>query len=430
MPTSWTTHPQAPPTKTTSNPISKHTNTPTNEAIEGQQDGVQDEKGEGEAEEKRKQTSHKKVVNFFITNFPVSSCKTSLHDLFAECGEILDVYFARKLSKVGKRFGFARFSHVGDVQGLENQLNGITIGRFKLIAHIAKFERCSSKSWQGVSKPLQIPMVSFATSTNQTEWLHNVLVGEATSIHSLLDLQSLFRSFDVTDCTVKHLGGLRCMLDFENKQDASDFLLNRKDCWLNCKMLNGTKKRTAPHFVGHPLARENVMPLVHIYPTKSQKDKKGQRRENGTTTGVVSRSVSRAVLNGAGCYVWREREWHHHWSVSANQVAKGDVLSVAKIAGITGAKQTSNLIPLCHNIDLTHVRVDLRLNPHDYCVEIEGEAASTGKTGVEMEAMTAVTLAGLTVYDMCKAASKDIQITNVRLEHKTGGKSGNWSREK
>lgn len=116
--------------------------------------------------------------------------------------------------------------------------------------------------------------------------------------------------------------------------------------------------------------------------------------------------------------------------VSANQVPKGDVLNVAKIAGITGAKQTSNLIPLCHNIDLTHVRVDLRLNPRDYCVEIEGEAASTAKTGVEMEAMTAVTLAGLTVYDMCKAASKDIQITDVRLEHKTGGQSGNWSRPK
>nr|GFC36623.1 hypothetical protein [Tanacetum cinerariifolium] len=74
-------------------------------------------------------------------------------------------------------------------------------------------------------------------------------------------------------------------------------------------MLNRTKKRTAPHFVGHSLARENVVPLVHIYPTKSQKDK-----ENGTTTGVVSRSVSRAVLNGAGCYVWCEKEWHHHWS--------------------------------------------------------------------------------------------------------------------
>ncbi|XP_076888531.1 cyclic pyranopterin monophosphate synthase, mitochondrial-like [Bidens hawaiensis] len=116
--------------------------------------------------------------------------------------------------------------------------------------------------------------------------------------------------------------------------------------------------------------------------------------------------------------------------VSANQVAKGDVLSVAKLAGITGAKQTSNLIPLCHNINLTHVRVDLRLNPDDYNVEIEGEVASTGKTGVEMEAMTAVMVAGLTVYDMCKAASKDIRITDVRLEHKVGGKSGDWSRKK
>lgn len=114
--------------------------------------------------------------------------------------------------------------------------------------------------------------------------------------------------------------------------------------------------------------------------------------------------------------------------VCANQMAKGDVLSVAKIAGICGAKQTSNLIPLCHNINLSHVRVDLTLSPSDFSVEILGEAASTGKTGVEMEALTAVSVAGLTVYDMCKAASKDIQITNVRLEHKMGGKSGQWSR--
>ncbi|XVF73018.1 hypothetical protein PTKIN_Ptkin12aG0167900 [Pterospermum kingtungense] len=115
--------------------------------------------------------------------------------------------------------------------------------------------------------------------------------------------------------------------------------------------------------------------------------------------------------------------------VLANQMAKGDVLSVAKIAGINGAKHTGTLIPLCHNITLTHVRVDLRLNPDDFSVEIEGEAASTGKTGVEMEVMTAVSVAGLTVYDMCKAASKDIQITDVRLERKTGGKSGYWCRE-
>lgn len=115
--------------------------------------------------------------------------------------------------------------------------------------------------------------------------------------------------------------------------------------------------------------------------------------------------------------------------VLANQMAKGDVLSVAKIAGINGAKHTSTLIPLCHNIPLTHVRVDLALNPEDFSVDIEAEASSTGKTGVEMEAMTAASVAGLTVYDMCKAASKSIQITGIRLESKTGGKSGDWSRE-
>ncbi|CAN0900745.1 Cyclic pyranopterin monophosphate synthase, mitochondrial [Linum grandiflorum] len=115
--------------------------------------------------------------------------------------------------------------------------------------------------------------------------------------------------------------------------------------------------------------------------------------------------------------------------VLANQIAKGDVLTVAKIAGINGAKQTSTLIPLCHNIVLSHVRVDLKLNHEDHSVDIEGEAASTGKTGVEMEALTAVSTAGLTVYDMCKAASKDIQIMNIQLERKTGGKSGDWSRD-
>ncbi|XP_073270976.1 uncharacterized protein [Primulina huaijiensis] len=115
--------------------------------------------------------------------------------------------------------------------------------------------------------------------------------------------------------------------------------------------------------------------------------------------------------------------------VSSHQMAKGDVLTVAKIAGVCGAKQTSNLIPLCHNINLTSVCVDLILNPRDLSIEIRGEAASTGRTGVEMEALTAVTVAGLTVYDMCKAASKDILLTDVRLEHKSGGKSGEWTRE-
>ncbi|XP_020588167.1 uncharacterized protein LOC110029987 [Phalaenopsis equestris] len=115
--------------------------------------------------------------------------------------------------------------------------------------------------------------------------------------------------------------------------------------------------------------------------------------------------------------------------VAANQIAKGDVLNVAKIAGVQGAKQTSNLIPLCHNIALTHVDVGLVLNEEDFSVEIVGEAATTSKTGVEMEALTAVAVAGLTVYDMCKAVTKGIQITDVCLERKSGGKSGSWSRK-
>ncbi|KAJ3686101.1 hypothetical protein LUZ61_015265 [Rhynchospora tenuis] len=116
--------------------------------------------------------------------------------------------------------------------------------------------------------------------------------------------------------------------------------------------------------------------------------------------------------------------------VASNQIAKGDVLNVAKLAGIMGAKNTSSLIPLCHNIVLSNVRVDLKLNEKDHSVEIEGEVGTTGQTGVEMEALTAVSVAGLTVYDMCKAASKDICVTDICLQQKSGGKSGSWSRGK
>ncbi|KAK9094055.1 hypothetical protein Scep_025524 [Stephania cephalantha] len=142
---------------------------------------------------------------------------------------------------------------------------------------------------------------------------------------------------------------------------------------------------------------------------------------------VSSKEITKRVAI-AGCKVILGKKAYD--LVSANQIAKGDVLSVAKIAGISGAKQTSSLIPLCHNINLSHVRVDLKLSEKDFSVDIEGEAASTGKTGVEMEAMTAVAIAGLTVYDMCKAASKDITVTDVQLKYKAGGKSGEWSRKK
>ena len=105
-------------------------------------------------------------------------------------------------------------------------------------------------------------------------------------------------------------------------------------------------------------------------------------------------------------------------------VKKGDVLSVARLAGIMGAKRTPDLIPLCHPLALTSVQVDLTLDEARNAVDITATCKLTGKTGVEMEALTAVSVAALTIYDMCKAVDKGMQITDIRLTRKSGGKSG------
>ncbi|MEQ8227267.1 MAG: cyclic pyranopterin monophosphate synthase MoaC [Rhodospirillales bacterium] len=105
-------------------------------------------------------------------------------------------------------------------------------------------------------------------------------------------------------------------------------------------------------------------------------------------------------------------------------VKKGDVLSVAQLAGIMGAKRTPDLIPLCHPLMLSSVKVDLTCDPARNAVDIEATCRLTGKTGVEMEALTAVSVAALTVYDMCKAVDRGMRIEDVRLTHKSGGKSG------
>lgn len=114
--------------------------------------------------------------------------------------------------------------------------------------------------------------------------------------------------------------------------------------------------------------------------------------------------------------------------IKRNNVKKGDVLSIAQIAGITGAKKTSELIPLCHNIPISSVNVSVVLNERDECVDIIGTVKCSGKTGVEMEALTAVTVAALTVYDMCKAVSHDMVVTDVKLVEKTGGVRGDFVR--
>ncbi|HEY5209477.1 MAG TPA: cyclic pyranopterin monophosphate synthase MoaC [Stellaceae bacterium] len=112
--------------------------------------------------------------------------------------------------------------------------------------------------------------------------------------------------------------------------------------------------------------------------------------------------------------------------IQAGGVKKGDVLSVARLAGIMGAKRTPDLIPLCHPLALNSVSVELTCDPARDAVDIAATVKLTGRTGVEMEALTAVSIAALTIYDMCKAVDRGMRIENIRLTHKSGGKSGSF----
>ena len=106
------------------------------------------------------------------------------------------------------------------------------------------------------------------------------------------------------------------------------------------------------------------------------------------------------------------------------KMAKGDVLAVAQLAGIMAAKQTPNLIPLCHPVLIGDIKIEFSLNEKNNTVDITTTVKSTGKTGVEMEALTATAVTALTIYDMCKAVDRSLQIENIRLIKKSGGKSG------
>ncbi|MBT4018866.1 MAG: cyclic pyranopterin monophosphate synthase MoaC [Alphaproteobacteria bacterium] len=108
-------------------------------------------------------------------------------------------------------------------------------------------------------------------------------------------------------------------------------------------------------------------------------------------------------------------------------IGKGDVLGVARLAGIMAAKRTADLIPLCHPLALSKVSVELTCDPDRNAVDIEATCKLKGRTGVEMEALTAASIAALTVYDMCKAVDRGMTVGNVHLLHKSGGKSGEWN---
>ena len=114
--------------------------------------------------------------------------------------------------------------------------------------------------------------------------------------------------------------------------------------------------------------------------------------------------------------------------IAAGNVSKGNVLETARIAGVMAAKKTADLIPMCHPLNLTHVQVDFFPDADTHTIRIEGSARIVDQTGIEMEALTAVSVAALTLYDMCKAVDKAMTITDICLLKKTGGKSGTYSR--
>lgn len=114
--------------------------------------------------------------------------------------------------------------------------------------------------------------------------------------------------------------------------------------------------------------------------------------------------------------------------VKAAGLPKGDVISTARIAGIMGAKQTPALIPMCHPIAITSVKIEFLIDDARHCIEVTATVRTVGQTGVEMEALTAVSIALLTIYDMCKALDKEMELSGIVLVKKTGGKSGSFVR--
>jgi cyclic pyranopterin phosphate synthase len=115
--------------------------------------------------------------------------------------------------------------------------------------------------------------------------------------------------------------------------------------------------------------------------------------------------------------------------IQSGNAKKGDVLGIARIAAIMGAKRTSDLVPLCHPLPITRVAVDFEVDAANHSVHCRAQVETVGKTGVEMEALTAVQVGLLTIYDMCKAADRGMVMSNVRVLEKHGGKSGDWTAE-
>ena len=147
---------------------------------------------------------------------------------------------------------------------------------------------------------------------------------------------------------------------------------------------------------------------------------------NAIMVDVSDKSQTERIAEAKGSVVMQPKTLA---MIMNGSLKKGDVLGVAQLAGIMGAKQTPNLIPLCHPLALTSVKVELICNPETNAVDITATCKLKGRTGVEMEALSAVSIAALTIYDMCKAVDKGMHLTDIRLVHKSGGKSGVFKAE-
>lgn len=141
---------------------------------------------------------------------------------------------------------------------------------------------------------------------------------------------------------------------------------------------------------------------------------------------VGEKTITQRVAVAAGRVLVNE---HTFSLIRSGGMKKGDVLTVAQIAGVMGAKRTPDLIPMCHIVQVEGIDLELHLDEERHSVEITAAVCCDGRTGVEMEALTAVSTAALTVYDMCKAVQKDMTITDIRLLSKTGGVHGDYKRE-
>ncbi len=165
----------------------------------------------------------------------------------------------------------------------------------------------------------------------------------------------------------------------------------------------------------HFIKGEKMAKLTHLDP-----------EGNARMVDVTEKDVTSRVATARGTVFMRPETL---MLITGNRIEKGDVFSVARVAGIMAAKKTPELIPMCHPLNITSVEIFLSPQEDPARVEIEAIAKVTGKTGVEMEAMTAVSVCGFTIYDMCKAVDREMSISEVRLVKKSGGKSGTFIRK-